>query len=517
MTYSLRRFIFSSLSVWLAVALFGVYFLAHLSHYVNFGIDLVGGTYLTLEVQMDQVLDNELSDRVAARLKSYEDQGRTAPQELALKHHEFIATFANADDARIAESIAPANPQHKLNIKRSDARLTYSLPPEEVNKLTHEAVQSNINVLHSRINQFGVGEVTIAAQGNKRIIVELPQVQDAQKAKTIIGTSAVLEIKPVLDSAGSEEELLNRLKGKLPDGTMIISHREKGHGVYLVPRRSTITGKMLKDAQAIPNGGPLHIEPVVNFQLTSEGGDKFYALTSRGANTLIAMLVDNVVVTAARAKEPLRSDASISGNFSMEQAQELASLLKSGAFVAPVNFVEDRTIGPSLGAEAIRQGLIACSAGIILLFIFTLFVYRLAGLFAFIVLLFNILLILFAMSLLHATLTLPGIAGMVLTLGMAVDASVLIYERIREELASGSTLPTAIKSGFSGALVVILDANITTFLAALVLYKIGSGPIRGFAVTMMVGILSTLVTGLVLLRSIFSYAIEGLGIRKLNI
>lgn len=517
MAYALRRFVFSSLSLWLALAIFGAYFLTHLSHYVSFGIDLVGGTYLTLEVQMDQVLENELSDRVAARLKIYEEQGNAAPQEIALKNRELTVTFATIENARAAEAIIPANPQQKLHITRHDKHLVYSLPTDEVKRLTREAVESNINVLRSRIDQFGAGEVTIAAQGEKRIIVELPQVQDSQKAKNMIGTSALLEIKPVLDTADTAEELLSRHKGKLPDGTMIVSHHGKGHGSYLVPRRSTITGKMLKTATAVPNGGPLGIEPVVHFQLTSEGGDKFYALTSRGSNSLIAMLVDNVVVTAARAKEPLRSDATISGNFSLEQAQELAALLRSGAFVAPVTFAEDRTIGPSLGAEAIHQGLIACATGIVLLFLFTIIVYRMAGLFAFIVLLFNILLILFAMSLLHATLTLPGIAGMVLTLGMAVDASVLIYERIREELAAGSALPTAVKNGFAGALVVILDANITTFLAALVLYKIGSGPIQGFAVTMMVGIISTLITGIVLLRSIFDYALEGLGIRKLSI
>jgi preprotein translocase subunit SecD len=517
MAYALRRFLFSSLSLWLALAIFGVYFLNHLSHYVNFGIDLVGGTYLTLEVQMDQVLDNELSDQVTAQLKTYEDQGRTAPQEIILKNHEAIVTFVTSEDAQAVEALVPLTMQKILHIKRYDNHITYALRAEEIKKLTHEAVESNIKVLRTRINQFGAGEITIAAQGDKHIIVELPQVQDSQKAKNMIGTSALLEIKPVLDTAETAEELLGRHKGKLPDGTMIVSHHGKGHGVFLVPRRSTITGKMLKGAQALATGGHFGIEPVVNFQLTTEGGDKFYALTSRGNNPQIAMLIDNVVVTAARAKEPLRSEASISGNFSLEQAQELAALLRSGAFVAPVRFVEDRTIGPSLGAEAIRQGLIACAAGIILLFLFTIIVYRMAGLFAFTVLLFNILLILFAMALLKATLTLPGIAGMVLTLGMAVDASVLIYERIREELAAGLNLSLAIQNGFSGALVVILDANITTFLAALVLYKIGSGPIQGFAVTMMVGILSTLITGLILLRSIFSYAIEGLGMRKLSI
>lgn len=513
MTYALRRFAFSSLSLWAALALFGVYFMMHLQSYVNFGIDLVGGTYLTLEVNMEQLLDNELSDRVTALLKTND---AAAPQEISLQNRTIITQFANEQDARRAE-VLPQKAHQKLQVHRSGNQVTYSLPTDEAKQLTREAVESNIRVLRSRVDKFGLGEIPIAPQGDRRIVVELPQVQDPQQAKNLIGTAALLEIKSVIDSAPSEKELLAQHKGKIPDGMLVVPHREPGHGVFLVPRRADLTGKMLKTAWAVPNGGPLGIEPGVSFQLTAEGGEKFYALTSRGINPLIAMILDNVVLTAARAKEPLRSEAFISGNFTLQQANELASLLRSGAFVAPVKFVEDRTIGPSLGAEAIHQGLIACAAGLVLLFIFTLFVYRLAGLFAFIVLLFNLLLVLFALAALHATLTLPGIAGMVLTLGMAVDASILIYERIREELATGATLSNAINTGFSGALVVILDANITTFLAAFVLYYIGTGPIQGFAATMMIGIVSTLITGLVLLRSIFSYALEGLGLRKLSI
>ena len=225
----------------------------------------------------------------------------------------------------------------------------------------------------------------------------------------------------------------------------------------------------------------------------------------------------SVVLTAPAVQSAIREEGEITGSFTVQSARELASLLKSGAFVAPVTFEEERTIGPALGAESIHKGLMACCIALLLLLIFSVAIYKVAGLFAFIVLIYNLLLILFAMSWLGAALTLPGIAGLILTIGMAIDASILIYERIREELALGSTFRKAVDVGFSGAMAVILDANITHFLVSVVLYKLGAGPFKGFAVAMIIGIISTLITGLLLLRSIFTFCLDVLGVKNIRI
>lgn len=516
MSVALKRVLSSSLLIWLAITIYGVYFLFNLQKYINFGIDLVGGTYITLEVQTDKLLENELRERTA-------EVARDVGEELVVSQHfdkqqnALVVEYADAMTAQNAEA-SPLNRQNNLNVVRDGVTLVYTLPEVVEKKLIHEAVEGNINVLRTRVDKFGVGEVTIAAQGDKNIVIELPNVQDVQKAKSIIGTSALLEIKPVIDGAQNEEELLKRYSNCLPEDTEIVYDRARRgqRAVYLVPRYTDLTGRLLKNAQPIM-GGQLGIEPVVAFELKPEGGDKFYELTSRGPNQMIAMIVDGVVVTAATAKTPLRTNGEISGNFTVEQTTELAALLRSGAFVAPVSFEEDRTIGPSLGSESIRGGLISCLIGLALLFLFSVIMYKVAGLFAFVVLLYNLLLILFALAWLGATLTLPGIAGMVLTIGMAIDSSILIYERIREELAQGSTLRAAVKAGFTGATVTILDANITHFLVAVVLYKLGAGAIQGFAVTMIVGIIATLLTGLVLLRAIFDFMLDVVGVTRIRI
>jgi preprotein translocase subunit SecD len=227
------------------------------------------------------------------------------------------------------------------------------------------------------------------------------------------------------------------------------------------------------------------------------------------------LILDNEVITAPRVNEAINGSGQISGDFDMQEAKDIALMLRSGAFTAPVEVIEERHIGPSLGEAAVHQGLISCLIGLGLLFLFSILFYKVAGLFAFIVLLYNLLLILFALSWFQAALTLPGIAGIVLSIGMAIDASILIYERIKEVLAAGGSLKKAVDEGFNGALVVILDANITHFLVAIVLYYLGAGPIQGFAVTMIIGIIATLLTGLLLLRAIFEFYTSTLGIQKL--
>lgn len=468
MTLSLKRILFSQLGVWFLITIFGVYFIFNLRNNLNFGIDLVGGTYITLEVKTEALLEHERSLR--------------------------------------SSSGKPLTPSQEQDIIKN-------------------AVRDNIEVLRSRLDKSGVGEITIAAHGEKNILIELPNVHNPAQAKAMIGKSALLEVKLVEASAGSETELLEKYNGKLPEDRIIVKEsRARGYSnqpfitYHVVPKFTDLTGKLLKSAQAgLSDQKSLRVTPIIAFEFKPEGGEKFYQLTKNNIGKPIALILDNEVITAPIANSPIRESGQITGDFDMQEAKDIALMLRSGAFTAPVEVIEERHIGPSLGETAIHQGLISCLIGLGLLLLFSLFFYKTAGLFAFIVLLYNLLIILFALSWFQAALTLPGIAGIVLSIGMAIDASILIYERIKEELASGASLKKAIDGGFSGALTVILDANFTHFLVAIVLYYLGAGPIQGFAVTMIIGIVATLLTGILLLRAIFNFYTTTLGIQKLSI
>lgn len=522
MTFSLRRALTSGMMIWFVMAGYGVYFLWTLrsAKRISFGIDLVGGTYLTLDVQTEKLYENEIVDRVSTIVSQLQQEQKLgAPVSRKYEQGALSVAFDTPQAAQQLEA-SPILVRRGIVATRDGNVVHCSLSEKERIFLLNQAIESNISVIKGRVDQFGVGETLVARHGEKSIIVELPNVQDSQKAKAMIGTSALLEVKAVLDSGMTEQEILQKCGNCLPEDAVIVPGRENRMGgvkhFYLVPKYADLTGKYLKSAEAII-GGKFGFEPIVRFEFNAAGGDKFYELTSRGPNPLIAMILDGEVITAATAREPLRTSAQLEGNFSEEDAKDMAKLLRSGAFMAPVTFEEDRTIGPSLGAESIGKGLLSCAIGMGLLLIFSLVVYKVAGLLAFIVLLFNLLLILFALSILGATLTLPGIAGMVLTVGMAIDASILIYERIREELALGKPFRVAAEAGFTGARVVILDANITHLIAAIVLYKLGAGPIQGFAATMMVGIVSTLITGLIMLRTLFHFVFDVLDVKTIKI
>lgn len=518
MTISFRRVLLSRLIIWLALAGFGGYFLYYIQHYVNFGIDLVGGTYITLEVQLDKAIQSEISDVLRDAPSKLASEGLPLPSNSQLSDdNKAIFTFADVDQAQsVMDTLLKAFP--RMSSKQEGAKIILYFSASGVRQLKQEAVESNIFALSNRIDQFGVGETLVAKQGDSRIIIELPNVHDIQQAKSIIGRAALLEMKIVQDHANSRQELLAGYGGRVPEGLEVLPGKpmdgKSQH--YLVSRFAELTGKQLKTA-SLGYGGTMGNEPVVQFQWKPAGAEKFYELTRNNIGRPLAIVIDDYVISAPHISTAIRGEGSISGNFSAEEARDLALLLRSGAFVAPVKFEEERHIGPSLGQESINKGLMACVIGLALLFVFSIVVYKVAGLLAFIVLLYNLLFILFALWALGATLTLPGIAGMILTVGMAIDASILIYERIREELALGAGLRHAVETGFDGAMSVILDANITHFLIASVLYFLGTGPIKGFAVTMIVGIVATLITGLWMLRSFFTYIIDVLGINKVKI
>lgn len=516
MNSTAKRFASSSLMIWILLAAIGIYFLYPLRKSLRFGIDLVGGSYLTLEVKTDVAIEAELIQK----LQSIDTKCKKERINIISKNiqdRKIILTFENPQQTQDAARIIKSDERELIQtVERNSITLNFSEAMEK--QIKEDAVLRNIEVLRTRLDRFSVAEISIAKQGEKEIIIELPDVSNPQEAKEMIGRAALLEFKLVEKIGSSEQELLLEYDGELPDDLQILPG-ERDHGraqYYVVQKYAKVTGNMLSDAR--PGlGGKTGVEPVVNFSFNEEGGNKFYELTSKNYNRQLAIVLDGEVISAPRIESAIRSTGSIHGNFTTQSAKQLAYLLKSGSFVAPVTFEEERQIGPSLGAESIKHGLYSCIGGFALVFLFSLYYYKLSGLLAFLALIYNLILILMGLAWLHATLTLPGIAGMTLTIGMAIDASILIYERIKEELAKGSSIKNAVDTGFSGAMGVILDGNITTFISGIVLYNLGSGPIQGFAVTLMLGIIATLIATLFFLKSFFKFILSNFSIQKLSI
>jgi preprotein translocase subunit SecD len=496
----------------------GIYFIANLNRFMKFGIDLVGGTYITLEVQHKKAFEEEAVRKVRA-LHSYvagqEGAQAVEPVKQLIDGASATITYKSPQEAsRVAEKVTDSGVGFETAVNNDI--VTYTIPASEIKQITKQAVENNIHVLRTRLDGIGVGEIPITAQGEKEIVVELPNV-DIQQAKAMIGKTAMLEFKPVEDSGSSREEIEDHFGGTLPDHLMVIpGKRDAGASFFAVPKIAEVSGRMLKNARG-DIGGKTGAEPTILFELNAEGARAFAKLTRESIGRRIAIIIDNEILMAPGVNEEIGSGSGmITGGFSVKDASALARMLKSGAFSAPVSFEQERHMSATLGGQSIRQGLIACLVGLLLLFIFSVGFYKAAGLVAFIVLLYNLLLTLFGLWMIGATLTLPGIAGMVLSIGMAIDASVLIYERIREELAIGLSLGKAIDTGFSDALAVILDANITHFLVASVLFYFGTGPIKGFAITMIIGIIATLLTGLLLLKFLLKFIVNVLGLHNLR-
>lgn len=515
MNIALRRVAFSGFAVWVLFAAISVYFLYPLRKNLRFGIDLVGGTYITLEVQTEKAVEASMRTRLDALLTDLKSADKALPTAYDIKNGAIELTFASLDAAQGAASIL-RDPSYTQEVEGSVIRMR--LNEKSAQRIQADAVSRNIEVLRSRLDRLSVAEISIAAHGDRNIVIELPDISDPQQAKAMIGTAAVLEFKLVEKVGSTPEDILYEYDGVLPSGMEILPGRgEDGRQklYYLVSKHADVSGKDLRDATPIINKESM--QWIVRFSLSEDGGSKFYAITSNNYRKQLAIVLDDVVISAPVIEAEIKSEGIISGNFTKEAAKELAVLLRSGSYVAPVTFEEERQVGPSLGAESIRQGLVSCIVGLALLFVFALYYYSVSGLLAFMALLYNLLLILLGMSWMQATLTLPGIAGMVLTIGMAIDASILIFERIKEELAAGVPTQKAVSTGFSEAMRVILDSNITTFVVGLVLYYFGSGPVLGFAVTMMLGIAATLVTGLFFLKSLFNVVLTSFNIQKLRI
>jgi len=518
MNHSFQKVLSTGFAFWVLFALATCgYLYRYGKHDIRFGIDLVGGTYITLEVQADDVIKNYLGDKI----RGFESLLKASKIELdgktTLAYDGLVFKFQSGSAACEAESLFKSEEKY-LKYDVDGASLKVSIAEATLSKLISDAVEANIEILRSRFSSLS--EIHISKQGAAQIVVELPNVSDPHQAKAMIGKSAVLEFKLVEDNAGSREALLAKYDHEIPEGTVIVPGQRRGafeeKTYYLLPEYSPVSGKYFKNA-SVGFGGEFGTDLAVSFEFDEEGGKRFHELTSENIGKTLAIVLDDEVIQAATIKSAIGARGQISGSFKSEEATTLSKLLKSGAFKAKVDFVEERQIGPTLGQEAIQKGLLSCIIGLTLLLLFGVMYYRLCGVFSFLTLLYNIILLMLFMAVLHATLTLPGIAGMILTVGMAIDSSILIYERIKEAMREGMTVAAAVEDGFSEAMWVILDSNVTTFIVATVLYYFGSGAIQGFAVTMMIGIITTLITGLFFLKSLFKFYLRFFNIQKLSI
>ncbi len=514
---TLRKLFFSELTVWLACGLVGLYFIVPLKQKLRFGSDLVGGTYLTLEVHTQEAVKTELVSKLKQFEAALSRAGKNMPREKGVECETAKLTFTSAQDAEDAVMLLRKE-DSQVTFQYSGNVVSFSFIDAASKDIKHSAIARNIEVLRTRLDKYSVSEIPIAAKGERNIIVELPDVANPLEAKAMIGTAAQLEFLIVERIAKSKEDLLYELDGYVPADKLILPSRGQDGLFYLVRRYADVTGAMLQSAR-VELGGKLGASWVVAFQFDTEGKKNFYELTKNNYGRNLAIVLDGVVVSAPVINQPIdgSSGCCIEGNFTHEQAKELALLLRSGAYVARVTFEEERQIGPSLGDESRASGFLACAVGLLLLLLFSIVSYKFSGLLAFVALLYNMLIVLVGLAWLRATLTLPGIGGIILTVGMAIDASILIYERIKEELRNGAPVKKAVQTGFSDAMAVILDANITTFIVGIVLYYFGTGPIQGFAVTMMLGIIATLISGLFFLKSLFNVWLNTFDVKKLSI
>ncbi len=380
-----------------------------------------------------------------------------------------------------------------------------------------DAMERALEVIRNRVDQFGVAEPLIARQGDRWIVVELPGVKDPERAIDLIGKTALLEFKLVNDGIRISEILDSEGKvdpGKIPTGYEVLPGRREA--LFLLKEEPEITGAALTNAK-VKIGGQYNM-PYVAVDFNKEGAKKFARITEVNIERNLAIVLDERVQSAPVIKSKIPDGhAIIEGNFTMEEAKNLAIVLRAGALPAPVNIIENRTVGPSLGRDSIRAGVVAAGIGLICVMCFMLIYYRLSGLITNLALILNLIILLGMMAYFRATLTLPGIAGIILIIGMAVDANVLIFERIREELRAGKTVRVAIDSGYQKAFRTILDSNLTTLIAAAFLFQFGTGPVKGFAVTLSLGILISMFTALVVTHMVFDMVLAGKKVEKLSI
>jgi preprotein translocase subunit SecD len=478
------------------------------------GLDLQGGLHLVFEVEGDKAVEIT-TERYASRLRElFAKKKLTA--NVAVSGLTITITPSNTDIIKVVEENYPT-----LATVETGTRLVYKISDKEAGRIKDTSVDQALETIRNRIDQFGVSEPTIHRQGENEIVVQLPGVKDPKRAIDLIGKTAQLEFKLVADDAkvaseipqtiapGEEELLLSQFAGKIPEDTEILFEKKVNRETgavrklpILLKKQAALTGDLLSDAKVSID--TRFSEPYVSLSFNPAGANLFEEVTGANVKKRLAIILDNTIYSAPVIQEKIAGgNAQITGNFTMEEAKDLSIVLKAGALPAPMKMLQNVTVGPSLGRDSIEAGKMAGIIGTIAVVIFMIFYYRFSGIIADFALLLNIILLLGAMASLNATLTMPGIAGIILAIGMAVDSNVLMFERMRDELRAGKTPRAAVDSGYDKAFWTIFDSHVTTLITAAVLFQFGTGPIKGFAVTLSLGVSINLFTALIGTKSIF--------------
>lgn len=451
---------------------------------VNLGLDLRGGSHLQLQVDVDSV--------IRARAEDLVNQARPDLRAEKVGYTKIVSipggmrlTLKEGEDVNTVRKVL-RDIDNTLNIVVSDDRKTVeaTLSEQGLKEIRDQTIDQSIEIVRRRVDETGTKEPSIARQGDDRIVVQLPGVDDPQYIKDMLGKTAKLSFH-LVDMGGSE------------GGTRSLPLQDSPGQMISIQRKALLTGDMLVNAQPAFQQGM----SVVSFRLNAVGAKKFCDVTRANVNKPFAIVLDNVVLSAPNINEPICGGAAIiSGRFTVQETNDLSILLRAGALPAPLHVMEERTVGPSLGADSVEAGKIACLMAVLFVTIMMCSVYGLFGVFASLTLWINMAMIMAIMSVLQATLTLPGIAGIVLTIGLAVDANVLIYERMKEELRSGRSIGSALDTAYKRALTTITDSNLTSLIAAIILFSFGTGPIKGFAVTMSIGVATSFFCAMMLTR-----------------
>jgi preprotein translocase subunit SecD len=478
---------------------------------IRLGLDLKGGVHLVLRVNTDDALRLETETSADRVREDSEKAGITGLSVKVLSPKSFQVTgVPPAQDALFRQNAASVSASFNRQ-GGAEGTHTFVMKPNIEIDLARAAVAQAQQTIERRVNDLGVTEPLIALQGanDDQLLVQLPGVTDVERAKSVIQSTALLELKLVEQGpAPSKEALLQATNGQEPPNTEVLPGVE-GRGAageqpqtvfYLVRKVPIITGRDLRGAKEGPDG---FNQPAVHFSLKSDAATKFAKATSENINRRLAIVLDRAVVSAPNIEGRIADEGQITGSFTMQEAEDLALKLRSGALPASLTYLQERTIGPTLGADSIRSGVIASGASLALVALFMLFYYRLSGMNAVVALVFNLIILLGAMSYIGAVMTLPGIAGFVLTMGVGVDSNVLIFERIKEELAAQRGVRASINTGFSRVFLTLVDTHLSALISAAFLFQFGTGPIRGFATTLFFGLISNLFTATFVSKTMF--------------
>jgi len=460
---------------------------------ITLGLDLQGGLHMLLGVKTDEAIKSRIKS-VAASVKHFADKNEILIDGLSFDENSVRFEILDSDEIKAFDEFL-SNVDGATFTKNGNV-ITVSFTPKEIKKIKQHAITQAIETIRNRLDQFGLSEPIVARQGKDKILVELAGIktpQEEQRARELISRAAKLELMAVDEDRNARVYNMSE-SDAAAYGDVILPDAKNPKIKYLVHEIPILDGSMLTGANV---GFDKNNRPVIDFKLNSEGADIFGDFTGKNVGKRLAIVLDGKVFSAPNINERIGGGAGqISGNYTVLEAKDLAIALRSGALLAPIYMLEKRSVGPSLGADSIKASMVALIGGFVLVIAFMVIYYRMAGVIANIALIANLFLLLAVMSLFGATLTLPGMAGIVLTVGMAVDANVIITERIRELIYEGKSMHKAIEDGYSNAMTAILDANITTLIASVVLYVYGTGAIKGFAITMSIGILASMLTAI---------------------